>query len=96
MRTNMGTLTVPRTPIIVRIKPSEIKVPRRFPPPWSVEESGRVLHRETQLRSQALAYVYYEDEPGRAFRNYSRDVVNSCNAIHARRGDPSSVERSPP
>ena len=40
MRTNMGTLTVPRPAIIVRIKPSEIKVPRRFPPPWSVEETA--------------------------------------------------------
>ena len=26
--------------------------PRRFPPPWSLEE-------------QALSYVYYESEPGR-------------------------------
>jgi hypothetical protein len=30
-------------------------VGRRFPPPWSVEDQG----------GQALAYVYYEEEPGR-------------------------------
>jgi hypothetical protein len=29
---------------------------RRFPPPWSVEELDA---------GQALAYVYFEDEPGR-------------------------------
>ena len=38
--------------------------PRRFPPPWSVEELDACFvvrdHSE-----QALAYVYFEDEPGR-------------------------------
>src|SRR5215468_4606617 len=37
---------------------------RRFPPPWSVEDIGAVFvvrdHNE-----QALAYVYFEEEPGR-------------------------------
>jgi hypothetical protein len=37
---------------------------RRFPPPWSVEEQAACFvirdHNE-----QALAYVYFEDEPGR-------------------------------
>jgi endo-1,4-beta-D-glucanase Y len=37
---------------------------RRFPPPWSVEEQDACFvvrdHNE-----QALAYVYYEEEPGR-------------------------------
>jgi hypothetical protein len=37
---------------------------RRFPPPWSVEELDACFvvsdHNE-----QALAYVYFEDEPGR-------------------------------
>jgi hypothetical protein len=37
---------------------------RRFPPPWTVEELGACFvvrdHNE-----QALAYVYFEDEPGR-------------------------------
>jgi hypothetical protein len=30
---------------------------RRFPPPWSVDELGS--------SGQKLAYVYFEDEPGR-------------------------------
>jgi hypothetical protein len=38
--------------------------PRRFPPPWSVEETPACFivrdHNE-----QALAYIYYEEEPGR-------------------------------
>jgi len=37
---------------------------RRFPPPWTVEELDACFvvrdHNE-----QALAYVYFEDEPGR-------------------------------
>jgi hypothetical protein len=38
--------------------------PRRFPPPWSVEEQPAcfVVRDHTE---QALAYVYFEDEPGR-------------------------------
>jgi hypothetical protein len=37
---------------------------RRFPPPWSVEEQEAcfVVRDHT---GQQLAYVYYEDEPGR-------------------------------
>jgi hypothetical protein len=37
---------------------------RRFPPPWSVEEtSACFIVRDNG--GQALAYVYFEDEPGR-------------------------------
>jgi hypothetical protein len=37
---------------------------RRFPPPWTVEETSAcfVLRDAT---GQQLAYVYFEDEPGR-------------------------------
>jgi hypothetical protein len=37
---------------------------RRFPPPWSVEDvdAAFVVKDDT---GQKLAYVYYEDEPGR-------------------------------
>ena len=37
---------------------------RHFPPPWTAEETDAcfiVKHRN----GQALAYVYYEEEPGR-------------------------------
>jgi hypothetical protein len=38
--------------------------PRRFPPPWSVEElTESFVIRDAS--GQALAYVYFEDEDGR-------------------------------
>jgi hypothetical protein len=38
--------------------------PRRFPPPWSVEEAvACFIVRDAN--GQALSYVYCEDEPGR-------------------------------
>ena len=43
---------------------SAVTEPRRFPPPWSVEEDRRLLHCPRRRR-QALAYVHFEDEPGR-------------------------------
>jgi hypothetical protein len=43
--------------------------PRRFPPPWTVEDVGaEVRHRAfvvKDVNGQQLAYVYFEDEPGR-------------------------------
>jgi hypothetical protein len=43
---------------------------RRFPPPWSVEEPDPKLGRQwcyivRDANGYALAYVYFEDEPGR-------------------------------
>ena len=42
---------------------------RRFPPPWSVEDPDPKLKRQCFIvrdhNGQALAYVYFEDEPGR-------------------------------
>jgi hypothetical protein len=37
---------------------------RRFPPPWSVEELEACFVVRDHS-GQALAYVYFEDEPGR-------------------------------
>jgi hypothetical protein len=38
-------------------------MPRRFPPPWSIEESSACfIVRDGD--KQALAYVYFENEPG--------------------------------
>jgi hypothetical protein len=39
-------------------------MPRRFPPPWSVEEQDACFVVRDQ-NGQALAYVYFEDEPER-------------------------------
>jgi hypothetical protein len=38
--------------------------PRRFPPPWTVVESGESFHVE-DAKGQILGYFYYEDEPSR-------------------------------
>jgi hypothetical protein len=37
---------------------------RRFPPPWSVEET-EACFIVRDAGGQALAYVYFEEEPGR-------------------------------
>ena len=37
---------------------------RRFPPPWSVEKTNACFI-VGNAHVQALAYVYYEEEPGR-------------------------------
>jgi hypothetical protein len=49
---------------------------RRFPPPWSVEElDACFVVRDRD--GQALAYVYFEDEPGRrsAAKLLSKDAA---------------------
>ena len=38
--------------------------PGRFPPPWSVEEQAACFVVRDQ-NGQQLAYVYFENEPGR-------------------------------
>jgi hypothetical protein len=38
--------------------------PRRFPPPWSVEELDACFVVRDH-NGQQLAYVYFEEEPGR-------------------------------
>ncbi len=38
---------------------------RRFPPPWSVEEYNDACFIVRDHNGQKLAYVYFEDEPGR-------------------------------
>jgi hypothetical protein len=38
--------------------------PRRFQPPWSVEDIGAAFVVKDN-GGQKLAYVYFEDEPGR-------------------------------
>jgi hypothetical protein len=48
--------------------------PRRFPPPWTVEEMD-VCFIVKDHTGHSLAYVYFEDEPGRraATRLMTRD-----------------------
>jgi hypothetical protein len=37
---------------------------RRFPPPWTVEERG-ISYIVRDANNFAVAYVYFESEPGR-------------------------------
>ena len=39
--------------------------PRRFPPPWSIEDYNDACFIVKDADGQALAHVYFEDEPGR-------------------------------
>jgi hypothetical protein len=38
---------------------------RRFPPPWAIEENNNAYFIVRDKNGQALAYFYFEDEPGR-------------------------------
>jgi hypothetical protein len=39
--------------------------PRRFPPPWTIEELNDACFVVKDSNGQALAYVYFEEAPGR-------------------------------
>jgi hypothetical protein len=38
---------------------------RRFPPPWTIEEHNNACFIVKDATGQALAYFYFEEEPGR-------------------------------
>jgi hypothetical protein len=38
---------------------------RRFPPPWTIEELNDACFVVIDSAEQKLAYVYFEEEPGR-------------------------------
>jgi hypothetical protein len=65
--------------------------PRRFPPPWSVEEqSACFVVRDAN--GQQLSYVYFEEEPGRRSaaklltqRGVSLNLVFAWSAFSANR-----------
>jgi len=40
-------------------------MPRRFPPPWTIEELNNACFVVSDANGQKLAYVYFEEEPGR-------------------------------
>jgi hypothetical protein len=50
------------------LKRNDCRLLRRFPPPWSVDEADSKLDRRSFIvrdaNGQALAYVYFEEEPG--------------------------------
>ena len=52
--------------------------PCRFPPPWSIEEQEACFTVRDE-NGQALAYLHFEDEPGR------RSAANRLTRDEARR-----------
>ena len=53
--------------------------PRRFPPPWTIEELNDACFVVIDSAGQQLAYVYFEEEPGR------RSVAKLLSKDEARR-----------
>jgi hypothetical protein len=63
-------------------------MPRRFPPPWTVEETDACFIVKDH-GGLALAYVYFEEEPGRraATRLMTRDEARRIAANIAKLPD---------
>jgi hypothetical protein len=53
--------------------------PRRFPPPWTIEEHNQACFIVKTAGGQALGYFYFEDEAGR------RSAANLLTRDEARR-----------
>jgi hypothetical protein len=71
-----------------------VSTPRRFPPPWTIDEMNDVCFIVRDKNGQQLGYFYYEQEPGRRVksarrRDCPRSVVKSQNNLF-------SLERQPP
>jgi DNA-binding LacI/PurR family transcriptional regulator len=66
---------------------------RRFPPPWSVEEQEACFVVRDH-DGQQLAYVYFEDEPGRrsAAKLLERDEARRI-AVKSRDDEKSTSDR---
>jgi hypothetical protein len=53
--------------------------PRRFPPPWTLEENNDACFIVRDKNGQALGYFYFDEEPGR------RSAANLLTKDEARR-----------
>ena len=73
---NFGVLAA--SPSATRFPPVQDR-PRRFPPPWDIEEHNRSCFIVRDNSGQALAYVYFEADPGR------RTAANLLTRDEARR-----------
>ena len=63
--------------------------PRRFPPPWTIEEHNDACFIVSDKNGQALAYFYFEEEAGRrsAANLLSRDKARRMAANFAKLPD---------
>ena len=57
---------------------------RRFPPPWTIDEANDACFIVRDNTGQALAYIYFEDEPGRrsTAKLLTRDVLFGAEYIN--------------
>jgi hypothetical protein len=55
---------------------------RRFPPPWIIEDANIACFIVRDATGQALAYIYFEEEPGRAVSSAHLSLVNWANRIN--------------
>jgi hypothetical protein len=62
---------------------------RRFPPPWSVDEYNDACFIVRDHDGQQLAYIYFEDEPGRrsAAKLLSKDEARRIAVSFAKLSD---------
>jgi hypothetical protein len=72
-------------PIELRVHQGSAVTARRFPPPWTVEDIGAAFVVKDS-GGQQLAYIYYEEEPGRrsAAKLLSKDEARRIAANFAR------------
>ena len=65
-----------------RVMPST----RRFPPPWTIEDHNDACFIAKDKNGFAVAYVYYEEEPG---RRSAANLMTKDEARRMRRTSPS-------
>ena len=67
--------------------------PRRFPPPWTIDEAKDACFIVRDNAKQALAYVYFEHEPGRRSaaklltRDEARRIASNIATLPELRGE---------
>jgi hypothetical protein len=70
---------------------------RRFPPPWTLDEQNDACFIIRDRHGQALAYVYFEDEPGRqtAAKPLSKDEARRITVNFAKLPAAAVVSQGP-